>query len=60
MPKVTVQFSDETGATIVSYFGCPQGDWISNQAEIDVSDPRWATYYASLPGEIRETLPSPN
>jgi len=57
---MNVQFSDSGMTVVVSYFGGPQDpDEFPNQAEIQPDDPRWASFYNSLPPMIQRQLPAP-
>lgn len=59
MTLLYVQFADETEEVIISYFGGPQPveDW-PNQGTVDTSDPRWKTYYSTLPQQLQQVLPA--
>ena len=60
MSSINVQFSDETEATIIAYFGCPQDATAHlNQAIIATSDARWATFYNALPSNAQKAMPAP-
>lgn len=58
---VNVQFEDETEAVIISYFAGPQDPaYWKFQGTVDSSDPRWHTYYNSLPDWLKPYLPTPD
>ncbi|WP_155644286.1 hypothetical protein [Burkholderia territorii] len=55
-----VQFSDQTEDAIVAIFSCKQdAAAYPNQGEVDISDPRYAAYYDSIPFNSRGGLPEP-
>ena len=55
-----VQFSDETETAIITWFASPQSsvdfDFLG---EVEPSDPRYITFYDSLPGYVNEGMPLP-
>ena len=55
-----VQFEDDSESVIFSLFSCPQDTdvWL-NQGEVQISDPRYKTFYESQAGSIQAMLPSP-
>lgn len=57
---INVLFSDDSKKTIQGYFGSPQDQsaW-PNYGQVDSSDARWASYYNSIPTEMRVGLPEP-
>ncbi|AIS96803.1 hypothetical protein BTHA_2670 [Burkholderia thailandensis MSMB59] len=60
MQTIYVQFSDSTETSICSYFSNPQDpDVYHNQGEVDLSDPRYKEFYASLPEFVQRDLPTP-
>lgn len=60
MATIYVQFSDSTDAEIMSYFSTPQDPTVwPNQGAIDVTDARYAAFFATLPAEARQYLPVP-
>lgn len=60
MPDIYVQFSDSNDSEITSIFCCPQDPaaW-QNQGSVALSDPRYATYYDSLPDSVKALVPRP-
>ena len=57
---LSVQFSDASKDTIVSYFNSPQDSTaFLFQGQVDVDDPRYKTYYESLPAVCRQGMPLP-
>lgn len=60
MTTINVQFSDNTSATIVSYFSVPQNVSVfANLGEVETSDPRWETYFNTLPASVQSSIPAP-
>lgn len=60
MTDIHVQFSDETEAEIISYFGSPQDPAVwPNQGTIVAEDARWHKYYEAIPPTARILLPEP-
>lgn len=58
--NINVQFTDATQETIISYFGSPQDpDSYENLGTVSTSDPRWATYYATIPENMQAFFPAP-
>lgn len=58
MSTIFIQFSDATGATIVSWFTAPQdAQAFPNQGEVAEDDPRWIAYLKTLPETARSLLP---
>ena len=55
-----VQFSDETETTIITWFSSPQSsEWFDFLGEVEPSDPRYITFYDSLPSYASEGMPPP-
>lgn len=60
MPDIFVQFSDSNGSKITSIFCSPQDPTVwQNQGAVALSDPRYATYYDSLPDSVKALVPHP-
>jgi hypothetical protein len=58
---IYAQFSDSSETTIVAIFSSPQNpETYPYSIELTASDPRYATYYASLPAWAQAGLPAPN
>lgn len=60
--RINVQFIDEDEKVICGYFSNHQDDEeaYTNQGEVELSDERWKTYYASVGSAIQWMLPEPN
>ncbi|HEN3657817.1 TPA: hypothetical protein U5E24_001561 [Yersinia enterocolitica] len=60
MDELYVQFTDETEAVIGAYFCCPQDPNVyPHLGTVFADDPRYVTFYYSLPDFIRGGMPSP-
>lgn len=60
MSIINVQFQDSTSKVVISYFANPQDSGVCpNQGQIDASDPRYASFFNSLPADIRIGMPTP-
>lgn len=58
--NINVQFSDKTESTITTLFGGPQSpDNFNFLGEVELSDPRYITFYDSLPGYASAGMPQP-
>ena len=61
MATVNIMFSDATETVVIAYFAGPQDpEFYPNQATMDTSDPRWKTFYESMPDYLQEWLPRPD
>jgi hypothetical protein len=59
--QIYAQFSDGTQATIVAVFCCAQDSTVfPNQATIDDSDPRYASFFAMAESSFKSGLPNPS
>lgn len=60
MTTINVQFVDAADKEIISYFAAPQDPaGYANLGTVTTEDPRWATFYNSLPEIVRVGLPAP-
>jgi hypothetical protein len=61
MTTMNVQFSDSTDQTIIAAFAVAQDPaYYTNLGTVDTSDPRWKTYYDSLPEFAQAGWPAPD
>ncbi|CNF83415.1 hypothetical protein [Yersinia enterocolitica] len=62
--SIIIQFSDETEAVIISWFGAmpPFPEQFPNIGEVEASDPRWKVFYDMMnpyfPGMPEPTSPT--
>lgn len=60
MTEIFVQFSSASEETIVASFGAPQDETaFPNQGVVNSSDPRWGTYYKTIPAGAQSAWPAP-
>ncbi|WP_233432828.1 hypothetical protein [Rahnella victoriana] len=60
MTLLYVQFSDEKEEVIIAYFAGPQPvEYWPNQGTVDISDPRWSTYFYEQAPFLQTMLPKP-
>lgn len=57
---IYVQFADVSSTAIASVFGTPQDPVAHpNQGTVETNDPRWKTFYESIPVGMQPLLPTP-
>ena len=60
MSDIYVQFTDENHVEIKAVFGCMQDESeYPNQALVELSDPRYLTFYNGIPALSQQFLPLP-